>query len=252
MSCASLVRSGTRAGVVTEQAQNLQVPHAAGARLSADTPGEVRPRAPLFFLSYAHTARRPARAGPNQWIVKFFDDLSENVAELVARPAGADPGFMDRSIPGGTRWTEELLAAVGSCQVFVALLSGPYLASEWCGREWYAFSQRKVNSRAVNGVATQTGIIPVIWTTPAPADQLPGVVSNVQRFSPSSLPDAETAERYETDGVYGLMRLRQDLHYEVVVWRLAQHIAEFHFAHVVESQVLRKDDLRDIFREDSR
>jgi hypothetical protein len=212
---------------------------------------QVHPRAPLFFLSYAHAAWQRSQGSqpePNQRIADFFDDLSENVAELVARPAGADPGFMDRSIPGGSRWTPELLEAVGTCQVFVALLSDPYVSSRWCSMEWYAFSQRKVTSRTGDGAANQTGTIPVIWT-PVPDARLPAVVRAVQRFSPRGLPDVNIPAPYEANGVFGLKNLGLDTHYQGVVWRLAQRIAEFHFGYMVEPRIMREHELRDIFRE---
>jgi hypothetical protein len=216
-----------------------------------DSGGKIYRRAPLFFLSYAHSAwhrSQGAQPDPNQRIAEFFDDLSENVAQLVARPPGADPGFMDRAMVGGTRWTPELLEAVGTCQVFVALLSHPYVSSQWCSREWYAFSQRTVTSPAGDGSGHQTGIIPVIWT-PVPEARLPKVVREVQRFSPRGLPDADIPARYESDGVFGLKNIGLDTFYQSVVWRLAQRIAEFHFGHVVEARVMRESDLRDIFRE---
>ena len=216
-----------------------------------DAAGKVHRRAPLFFLSYAHSAWQRAQGAqpePNQRIAEFFDDLSENVAQLVAKPPGADPGFMDRSIPGGSRWTPELLEAVGTCQVFVALLSDPYVSSEWCGKEWYAFSQRIVTSRAGDGIGHQTGIIPVIWT-PVPDTRLPKAVRDVQRFSPRGLPDVNIPARYGTDGIFGLKNIGLDTFYQSVVWRLAQRIAEFHFGYVVEPRVIRERELRDIFRE---
>jgi hypothetical protein len=52
---------------------------------------------PLFFLSYA----RPGSSEPDRKVKTFFNDLSENVSELVSRRPGADPGFMDRSIRPG-------------------------------------------------------------------------------------------------------------------------------------------------------
>lgn len=237
---------------MTEWAQSDLVPQALESPLPATglpggvrgVPDEVRPRAPLFFLSYAH-ARRPDE--PNQWVVQFFDDLSENVAELAGRPAGSDPGFIDRSMAGGTRWPGELLKAVGTCKVFVALLSDPYVASSWCGMEWYAFSQRRVSRRAGADSVYETGIIPVLWT-PVPLDRLPPAVGEVQRFTPRGLPDPTIPARYAAEGIYGLMRMGQEMHYQAVVWRLAQSIAEFHFGYEVDQRVLSLSELRDTFR----
>jgi TIR domain len=209
-------------------------------------PDEVRPRAPLFFLSYAHATHRDE---PNQFVVKFFEDLSQDVAELVGRPAGsADPGFIDLSMAGGTRWRSEVLEVVGTCKVFVALLSDPYVASPECGMEWYAFSRRKVARNSRTGSGHETGIIPVLWT-PVPDDRLPRIIRDVQRFSPRGLPDVNIPARYAAEGVYGLMLMGQETLYRGVVWRLAQSIAEFHFGNDVSPLVLGRGDLHDIFRE---
>jgi TIR domain len=199
---------------------------------------------PLFFFSYAHAGQ------PSPLVVEFFNDLSVDVAELVGMPAGSDPGFMDQSMVGGATWGEELLNAVGTCQVFIALLSGPYVASSWCGKEWSAFSKRKVISRSGDDATFRTGMIPVIWTTPMPDEnRLPLPVTRVQRFSPRELNGENIRGPYEANGVYGLLRQNLLEQYRWVVWRLAQSIAEFHFAYRVEPLVLREHDLGDIFRE---
>ncbi len=238
---------------MTEWLPSGRVPQARGFRPPAvgvpggvpGPPDEVRPRAPLFFLSHAHAMHRDE---PNQRVVKFFEDLSEDVAELVGRPAGSDPGFIDRSMAAGARWSTELLAAIGSCKVFVALLSDPYVTSPWCGMEWYAFSRREVTKNAWASSGNETGIIPVLWT-PVPNYRLPRVVGEVQRFSPRGLPDVNIPARYAAEGVYGLMLMGQETLYRGVVWRLAQSIAEFHFGYEVTPLVLGQDDLHDIFRE---
>jgi hypothetical protein len=206
---------------------------------------EFPPRAaPLFFFSYAHAGT------PSPYVIEFFNDLSVDVAELVGMPAGSDPGFMDQSMPGGASWTGELLNAVGTCQVFIALLSGPYVQSPWCGKEWFAFSRRKVISRGGDHATFRTGMIPVIWTTPMPGEQrLPLAITRVQRFSPRELHGEDVRGPYEANGVYGLLRQKRVEQYQWVVWRLAQSIAEFHFACQVEPLVLREDELHDIFRE---
>ena len=211
---------------------------------------EIESAAPLFFLSYRH-GHRISHGLPhdmNRHFAKFFTDLSENVAELVSLPIGIDPGFMDRSIDSGKRWTNELLEALGTCQIFVSLLSGPYFTSPWCGMEWCAFTQRNVHSRATGRLSGETAIVPVVWAAPLPDDRMPEVVKDVQRFSPSRLPDTDINAQYEADGIYGLSQIRSDLAYQAVVWRLAQRIAELRYTHWVEPQVLARSELRDIFR----
>lgn len=212
---------------------------------------ETDPRAPLFFLSYARTKAISDPLGPprqpNRRIIRFFNDLSETVAELVSRPAGADPGFMDQFIPDGSDWAREILTAVGTCQVFVALLSVPYVRSPWCGTEWHAFTRRTIVRHAAEGpVRHRTGIIPVTWT-PVSEGELPRAVNRAQRFSPRGLPDPDIAARYEQEGVLGLIRLGLDNDYEAVMWRLGQSIAEFHHAHRVEPRILDRRELRNAF-----
>jgi hypothetical protein len=231
------------------------------APLPATAPPEPEPgqpaaeadlRTPLFFLSYAHAVEgyqaNGPRQEPNRRVVTFFDDLSENVAELVSRPAGLDPGYMDRSMHGGVRWTSELLRAIGTCQIFVALLSAPYFDSVWCSKEWFAFSQRLVGRQSGDGPDHQTAIIPVIWA-PLPQDRIPAVVNSVQRFSPSGLVNAEIIAQYEENGVVGLLRMQQESSYQTVVWRLAQRIAKINYSHRVEPRLLDESDLCDVFRE---
>lgn len=208
---------------------------------------------PLFFLSYAHSVplRRQKRAtqDPGQHIIRFFDDLSENVAELAARLPGSDPGYIDQSMPSGRQWSRELLDALSTCQAFVALLSAQYFSRPWCGMEWYAFSQRTVVSRPSGQVSNETAIIPVVWASLPPPEQIPPVVSAIQRFTPPGLPDG-IASQYEKDGVFGLMRIGHESDYDAVVWRLAQRIAELHYGYDIKPHDFRdSEELRDIFRE---
>jgi hypothetical protein len=215
-------------------------------------PDEVDPRSPLFFLSYAHAQAikrdRRRKSERNRRFVKFFEDLSENVAELVSRPAGSDPGYMDdRSIDSGQRWTPELLKAIGTCQIFVALLSPIYLDSQWCSWEWNAFEQRRVFSYPEGELSDDTAIVPVIWA-PVREKDAPNVVQEVLWFYPPDMPKTDTAASYENDGVVGLLQV-DEAAYQAVVWKVAQRIAEIHYSHRVEPRVFQVDELRDVFKE---
>jgi hypothetical protein len=217
---------------------------------------EVDPGSPLFFLSYAHSqvfTRNMGEARERNWrFTQFFRDLSENLAELVSRPTGSDPGYMDlgymdRSISEGERWNPELLKAIGTCQVFVALLSPVYFGSSWCGLEWHAFSQRRVLSSTQAETSNQTAILPVIWA-PVREQDVPAVVKEVQWFYPRDVPTAGITLRYENDGVVGLLQL-DDVAYKSVVWRLAQRIAQIHYSHRVEPGSFQFGELRNVFEE---
>jgi transcriptional regulator with XRE-family HTH domain len=208
----------------------------------------AEPRGPLFYLSYSLQAGRESevRGTPIRRIGKFFEDLSENVAQLSGLPAGQDPGYMARSFPDGRGWPAELLAGLGTCQVFVPLLSRPYFSSTQCGMEWYAFTQRRVVSRTSGRRGGQAAIIPVIWA-PARESDMPAAVRSIQWFSPNSQPDADLGNTYQRNGVAGLLQMRMDAAYGAVVWQLAQRIVEIADNLYVESVSLSQDNLRDVF-----
>jgi hypothetical protein len=212
---------------------------------------KVDPRSPLFFLSYAHSLvihrARGQNRGRNRRFIKFFEDLSENVAELVSRPAGSDPGYLDQSITAGRRWTPDLLNAIGTCQVFVALLSPIYIDSDWCGLEWHGFSRRRVISYTEGEISNETAIIPVIWA-PVREPDVPKIIRDVQWFYPPDMPETDKAAGYESDGVVGLLQM-DDTAYQTVVWRLAQRIADIHYHHRVEPRSIQIGKLRNVFKE---
>jgi hypothetical protein len=220
------------------------LPAGGPAELKSARPDEVDPRTPVFFLSYARAVRGVA---PNARFFNFFEELSENVAQLVARPVGAEPGFMDRSIASGAHWTPELLKAIGTCQVFVALLSPPYVSSMWCGQEWWAFKQREVVKRS-GEPDYQTAIIPVIWA-PLADEDTPAAVHAVQRFSPDGVPDIDTVSRYQGEGVLGLLQMGLTERCGAVNWQLARRIAAVHRSHWVRPRTFHESELRDIFQE---
>jgi hypothetical protein len=194
-------------------------------------------RTPVFFLSYPRPTSKRAIGGPrtpDRRVVRFFDDLSENVSELVGLPTGATPGFIDRSMNGGEDWDDEIAWAAGTCQVFVALLSANFFRSSWCGREWEIFSRRQVQPRSRGGRRTQTAILPVLWTPLSSDQKIPEEVDRVQRFSLAGLHDPKVETRFLENGVFGLLQTRDRTAYGCVVWQLAQRIHEIHEScHVV-------------------
>jgi hypothetical protein len=218
---------------------------------TADRAGddEVDPSAPVFFMSYAHAPdrQRGQLQDQNKLFMDFFDELSANVAELVSLPPGTEPGYVDRSLDAGDHWTDELLQALGTCQVFVALLSARYFGSAWCSKEWYAFSQRNAVSKAKQK-NNKTNIAPVIWAGPVHDDQVPAAIGRIQRFRPIQLFEPAIAEHYSREGLYGL-RKTNHVAYQTVVWKLAQHIAQVQYEHRLKPLILKEDELQDIFGE---
>lgn len=211
------------------------------------------PPGPIFFLSYARA--RPIRppGGPhdaNRPVVLLFEALSAHVDQLVGPPTGVDPGFMDRSIESGSRWSDEVLAAAGTCRVFIPLISSRYVESTWCAMEWDVFSRRTVARQPSNSSGSRTAILPVIWSRMR-QDQLPPVVRELQFFLPQQLTDPGITQRYLNEGVYGLLALDDKAAYQAVAWRLAQSIADAYDAYRVKPRIpTDPQQLRRSFRGD--
>ncbi|MCW6004259.1 toll/interleukin-1 receptor domain-containing protein [Micromonospora sp. CPCC 205371] len=187
--------------------------------------------APVFFVSYAQfTTPHLEVQEPNQYVMEFFDELSGNVSQLLGRRTGEYPGFLDRTLVGGQRWTRELFLAAATCQVFVPLVSPGLLRSEWCAMEWDVFARRTVVRRKGTGPVSESCILPVVWIH-TELDELPPVIRGIQLFSPVGLPDPAYARQYLEDGLFGLRQLGQNPVYRAVVWRLAQRIVQIYRTH---------------------
>lgn len=202
-----------------------------------------------FFLSYARAREGSAHPGtarsPDLIAERLYDDLRENLGQLIALPTGADIGFIDRGMWGGTNWPSELAHEMGTCQVLVALVSAPYLSSEWCGREWYAFTNR-VTRPLPGGQASghQGCVIPVRW---APVEFGSTPVSEDMFFSPDSAPEPDLPELYRQNGVFGILRMGLEDHYQIIAWQLSMLIAKVYHSLYLEPRNFRPEDLKSAF-----
>jgi TIR domain len=205
---------------------------------------------PPFFISYAH-------AGPdsNNAAERFYYELRGDLQTLVRRPVGTSMGFFDaEGLRTGVRWRDELTDALGQCQVLVALLSVPYLDSEWCGKEWHAFTLREREPLpGVTGFRNQGPIIPIRWA-PIPFDLPPVVKDEAQFFKPQSGKDQQSvrvqqdlAERYEEEGIFGLLRKGQIDAFRSVVWDLAKSIQQIYYNQLLKPREINPGQLRNVF-----
>jgi hypothetical protein len=201
------------------------------------------PSLPPFFISYAHAGTESNRAAE-----RFYHELRGVLQPLVAPPVGTEMGFFDiAGLPTGVRWRYELAAALGTCQVLVALLSVPYLKSDWCGKEWHAFTMREVSRQP--GLVTpgnQGAIIPVRWA-PIPF-KLPPVGEEVQIFRPNSTkayPDLP--EQYDDEGLFGLLHRGYEEAFKDAVWDLARSIQQIYYSQVLVPRKFDPDELRNVF-----
>jgi FxsC-like protein len=172
-----------------------------------------------FFLSYAHS---PPLAGslhadPDQWVRRFFEDLTAAVRRLALAPTQAS-GFFDQDLPLFPGWKASLTHALSTAEVFVPLLSPGYYTRSWPGREWACFDQRLADAGLTRS-ERQRRFAPVLWI-PVPGDQdrWPGLREAL------ALGGGETP--YAENGLRALLRLAPyRASYQSVVERLAGQIA---------------------------
>lgn len=171
---------------------------------------------PYFFLSYARSRFRPDDGTDgDRWVTKFYRDLSSDVGIISGAP---NPGFMDRQIPTGMQWPENVAEALASCRVFIALLSPAYFSSEYCGKEWAAFVARARSQQT--GLDRPLAIIPALWTRMGPRE-IPAGLSSMQYIPPDFPP------QYASEGFYGIMKLgRYREQYKQAILQLARLVKE--------------------------
>lgn len=185
------------------------------ASLSAGMHGEDD-RRPYFFLSYARSRFRPDDGSdPDRWITKLFNDLCHDVGIITGTSM---PGFMDRQLPVGAGWPDQVADALANCRVFLPLLSPAYFTSEYCGREWAAFIARAREQWA--GLGLPRLIVPALWTRMSPGE-LPVDLRSMQYLQPDFPP------QYAAEGFYGIMKLsRYREQYKQAVLMLARLIKD--------------------------
>jgi FxsC-like protein len=177
---------------------------------------DVGQRSSYFFLSYAHSPPLAGtrQADPDQWVRRFFRDLTESVDRLASPRSGLTPGFFDQEIPANADWKASLTRALGATEVFVPLYSPGYFSRSWPGREWACFHQRMILAGLADPLER---LVPVLWI-PLPGGQdRPGL----QQALAVGAADGAYAE----NGLRALLRLTQyRTSYRLIVDRLAARI----------------------------
>jgi FxsC-like protein len=175
---------------------------------------------PVFFLSYARTpVSGEGIPDPDKLVFEFYAELNRQVAQRTGTAAPADVGFVERLEDP----PERLYDALARCRVFVPLCSPRYFASEICGRQWSAFARRP---GTVPGAPP--AIVPVLWTPVPAAAQPQAAISLPTALTalPAGVGGPDVQERYEAEGIYGLMVLEEDdLVWRSAIARLAERIA---------------------------
>jgi|HubBroStandDraft_2_1064218.scaffolds.fasta_scaffold01308_7 FxsC-like protein len=184
---------------------------------TARSPVSVQKRGSYFYLSYAHSPplTESQVTDPDQWVRRFFDDLSAAVARHAEKESGLAPGFYDQELLLGTDWKANLNHALSTAEVFVPLYSPSYFARSWPGREWACFRDRLIGAGVEDPVQR---FAPVLW-----------VPLRIDQDSPPAMSRAmavgATEPAYAENGLQALLRLapyRES--YEKVVDNLAAAI----------------------------
>ena len=173
-----------------------------------------------FLLSYDR------EDGDGDYVEEFFGQLSD---ELARRRAGWDKrhiGYLDVRVPTGGRWPNRLNDALSTCRVFLALYSPRYFYSEYCGKEWWIFSER-VREYQLQQSREAELIIPVLWE-PAPHD-IPAVARPLQ-YKEQLFP-----EIYSQKGLRRIVKLKGKYseEYDTIVNVLVDRIIDCHDMHVL-------------------
>jgi FxsC-like protein len=179
---------------------------------------------PWFFLSYA-------RENFDKYLNKFYRDLNEEIRTLTSSDEG-DEGFFDKtSIELGKPWPNDLTTALQNCRTFICLYSPRYFTSEFCGKEWQAFSDRQDthSARLATNQSRPALMFPVLWlpetSLPRP---LPAVVSTVQ------YQHHDFGEVYAHEGLRLLIALRKyHDHYREFLAKFALKLTESAKEHCV-------------------
>jgi FxsC-like protein len=171
-----------------------------------------------FFLSYA-------RGHDDAYVEQFFDDLSQEIRRRTGIPPNEPVGFLDtRNLALGTRWPEELTAALAICQVFVAIYSPRYFARANCGKEWAVFAARMRAYEEATGRHPDL-LLPVLWV-PQPA--VPAVAGDIQFL------DSDLGQTYLDRGLYRMLRIRRfEDEYQEFLARLGDKMLQLTDQHVL-------------------
>jgi FxsC-like protein len=137
-----------------------------------------------FFLSYA-------RSNNDAYLIKFFDELSEQVRLLRGLPKDHAVAFIDqREEQHGDDWDAEIVEALQTSKVLIAMVSPGYFKGASAVREWALFDVR-CRAAAPPG-KTLPLVKPVIWIPLKDDDMPPGLK---ERHYSAGDPDAVQNKR---------------------------------------------------------
>jgi FxsC-like protein len=179
--------------------------------------GGIKVLGSYFFLSYAHSPPLAGtkQADPDQWVRRFYQNLTESVARHAKEPQLA-AGFFDQQISLSAGWKASIKQALGLAQTFVPLLSPGYYSRSWPAKEWASFSQRLAEA-GLSEAERDRRVIPVLWVAMPTEPERPGLQKAL------TLDTGDPA--YAENGLRAMLRLPPyQESYRRIVDQLAQRI----------------------------
>jgi hypothetical protein len=148
------------------------------------------------FTSYAQENR-------DQFLIKFIREFRTSLAQFEGEHGGEEAqkkvAYFDHDVPGGTRWSPDILGALREADVLLCLMSHTYLRRPWCGRELQVFLDRDQTLARPAG-ATASFVFPIWWQKPRKPRALPSKLSQFN-WRHDKYP-----KQYDTHGVWGIAR----------------------------------------------
>ena len=193
----------------------------------------------IFYFSYD-------RSNQDQYLRRFFADLSEEVRIRLGQPSGDAVGFFDQQeLNLGDDWPEATARALRTCRVLVSMVSPAYVGNAYNGREVAVFRDR---SRLARGTLPEPRMImPIVWV-PLRSKTLPPALERLQ------LDDARFPSAYREHGLRYLMRLRRfEEDYRELTARLAEELIQTHQSTALPflDTLPRLQDVANLFEEET-
>ncbi|MER6244335.1 TIR-like protein FxsC [Streptomyces griseorubiginosus] len=170
------------------------------------------------FLSYS------GQDDESKLVTDFFGDLCEELGRITTLDAN-QIGYQYTQMRAAMEWRKVLTEALGTCKVFVPLLSPRFFASEFCGKEWWVFTERqRLYTESTPGAQQPQCILPVMWESCA----LNGDSAVPKAAAGIWMNDPTFGEVYAERGLRQIVQLKKkyDTEYRELVIALGRRVAD--------------------------
>jgi TIR domain/Domain of unknown function (DUF4062) len=111
-----------------------------------------------IFISYSHIDNEPLTEGQKGWVDTFHRALETRIKQVIGVPAAV---WRDPEVQGNTFFKREIPDQLKKTAMLIAVVSPPYMTSEWCQDELQMFCAGAEATGGI-GVGNQARIFKVI------------------------------------------------------------------------------------------